>query len=117
MESEGEEASHLRPKRSKHTNPAQFSSISMESEGDKSSFKIPTLPPELITEILLKLPVKCILQMRYDEDTIVVHVQTLGTTNLSPADCMERNDEVWFSLFLLFILNVLMLFPCAYSKT
>nr|XP_016475644.1 PREDICTED: F-box/kelch-repeat protein At3g06240-like [Nicotiana tabacum] len=41
-------------------NHSHFPSTSMRD----SSFEIPILPPELITEILLKLPVKSLLQFR-----------------------------------------------------
>ncbi|XP_016497979.2 F-box/kelch-repeat protein At3g23880-like [Nicotiana tabacum] len=54
METEGDDATPRNPKRRKPLNlPAQSSQDLM-----------PTLPPELITEILLKLPVKSLLQFR-----------------------------------------------------
>ncbi|KAK4341577.1 hypothetical protein RND71_040078 [Anisodus tanguticus] len=46
------EASHQQPKRNKPNNNSQFSSTSMQD----SSYTIPVLPAELITEILLRLP-------------------------------------------------------------
>ncbi|XP_060203723.1 F-box/kelch-repeat protein At3g23880-like [Lycium barbarum] len=56
MESEGD-FSHLHPKPNKPTNHASTSI-------QESSLKIPVLPEELITEILLNLPVKSLLQFR-----------------------------------------------------
>ncbi|XP_059305625.1 F-box/kelch-repeat protein At3g23880-like [Lycium ferocissimum] len=50
----------MKPKQSKPTKGAQFSATSMQD----SSFKIPVLPVELIMEILLKIPVKSLLQFR-----------------------------------------------------
>ncbi|MCD7453240.1 hypothetical protein HAX54_020280 [Datura stramonium] len=52
--------SNLHPKQSKATNHPQFSSTSMP----ESSLKIPILPTELITEILSRLPLKLLLQLR-----------------------------------------------------
>ncbi|XP_060181964.1 F-box protein CPR1-like [Lycium barbarum] len=60
MESEVGEASHQHPKCSRLTNQAQFSSTSVKD----SILTIPILPPELITEILLRLPVKSLLKFR-----------------------------------------------------
>ncbi|XP_009614765.1 F-box/kelch-repeat protein At3g23880 [Nicotiana tabacum] len=61
MESEEDETPYLHSKRSRPTNHiAQFPSTSMQD----SSFKIPILPAELITEILLRLPVKTLLKFR-----------------------------------------------------
>ncbi|XP_059312612.1 uncharacterized protein LOC132063860 [Lycium ferocissimum] len=59
MESEGNEA-----KRCKPTKPAQFPSISSQD----TVLPMPNLPAELITEILLKLPVKSLLKFRMDHE-------------------------------------------------
>ncbi|WMV46688.1 hypothetical protein MTR67_040073 [Solanum verrucosum] len=60
MESEGDEDTHQPPKWSRPTKQAQFSSTS-----EKDSFlTIPVLPEELITEILLRLPVEPLLKFR-----------------------------------------------------
>ncbi|XP_059312506.1 F-box/kelch-repeat protein At3g23880-like [Lycium ferocissimum] len=56
MESEG--VSH--PKRGKPTNPVYFPSILSKD----SVLSMPNLPAELITEILLNLPVKSLLKFR-----------------------------------------------------
>ncbi|TMW90078.1 hypothetical protein EJD97_016224 [Solanum chilense] len=61
MESKGDEASHQPSNRIKPTSHSQFSVTSMQ---DSSSLAIPTLLPELITEILLRLPVKSLLQFK-----------------------------------------------------
>ncbi|KAL3328989.1 hypothetical protein AABB24_036212 [Solanum stoloniferum] len=58
MESRGDEVIPRHPKRSKPTNPAHFSSILSQD----SVLSMPNLPTELILEILLKLPVKSLLQ-------------------------------------------------------
>ncbi|WMV47873.1 hypothetical protein MTR67_041258 [Solanum verrucosum] len=60
MESRGDEVIPRHPKRSKPTNPAHFSSILSQD----SVLPMPNLPTELILEILLKLPVKSLLQFR-----------------------------------------------------
>ncbi|XP_059282526.1 F-box/kelch-repeat protein At3g23880-like [Lycium ferocissimum] len=60
MESEVVEASYQHSKCSRLTNQAQFSSTSVKD----SILTIPILPPELITEILLRLPVKSLLKFR-----------------------------------------------------
>ncbi|MCD7453244.1 hypothetical protein HAX54_020284 [Datura stramonium] len=60
MESEEDEAVHQHPKRSKPTNHSHLPSNPMQD----SILTIPILPPELITEIVLRLPVKSLLQFR-----------------------------------------------------
>ncbi|XP_016499585.1 F-box/kelch-repeat protein At3g23880-like [Nicotiana tabacum] len=81
MESERDEASNRHSKRSKCTKRAQLPSNSASNQHPKgrkrtkraqypsnsvqySNLKIPALPPELITEILSRLPVKSLLQFR-----------------------------------------------------
>lgn len=61
MESKGDEASHQPSERIKPTSHSQYLSTSMQ---DSSRLAIPTLLPELITEILLRLPVKSLLQFQ-----------------------------------------------------
>lgn len=58
MESQRDEAVPRHPKQSKPQNPAHVPSISRKD----SIFSMPNLPAELITEILLKLPVKPLLR-------------------------------------------------------
>ncbi|XP_059295863.1 F-box/kelch-repeat protein At3g23880-like [Lycium ferocissimum] len=60
MESKGDEASHQHPKQSKPTNHSPFPSTSIQ----ESALTISILPQELITDILLKLPVKPLLKFR-----------------------------------------------------
>uniref|UniRef100_M1AVN2 F-box domain-containing protein n=1 Tax=Solanum tuberosum TaxID=4113 RepID=M1AVN2_SOLTU len=60
MESEGDEDTHQPPKWSRPTKQAQFSSTSKKD----SFLTIPVLPEELITEILLRLPVEPLLKFR-----------------------------------------------------
>ncbi|KAH0688825.1 hypothetical protein KY285_015982 [Solanum tuberosum] len=61
MESKGDEASHQPSERIKPTSHSQYLSTSMQ---DSSRLAIPTLLPELITEILSRLPVKSLLQFK-----------------------------------------------------
>ncbi|XP_059314412.1 F-box/kelch-repeat protein At3g23880-like [Lycium ferocissimum] len=58
MESKEDEAIPQHPKRSKPTDPLHFESISSKN----TVLPMPSLPAELITEILLKLPVKSLLK-------------------------------------------------------
>lgn len=60
MESEGGEVVPRHPRRSKPTNPAHCPSISSQD----LVLPMPNLPVELISEILFKLPVKFLLQLR-----------------------------------------------------
>ncbi|XP_015160739.1 uncharacterized protein [Solanum tuberosum] len=62
MESEGDEDTHQPPKWSRPTKQAQFSSTSKKD----SFLTIPVLPEELITEILLRLPVEPLLKFSFD---------------------------------------------------
>ncbi|MCD7451387.1 hypothetical protein HAX54_011695 [Datura stramonium] len=61
MEFKGYEGSHRHPKRRKPVNHAQFCATSIQ---DSSFNRVSFLPAELITEILLRLPVKSLLQFR-----------------------------------------------------
>ncbi|CAN4090921.1 unnamed protein product [Withania somnifera] len=60
MEFDENENTHQNPKRSKPINHTQNSSTSMQD----SNFKLPMLPPELITEILTRVPVNSLLKFR-----------------------------------------------------
>ncbi|XP_060181111.1 F-box/kelch-repeat protein At3g23880-like [Lycium barbarum] len=60
MEYDEDEGSHQHPKQNKPTNKSHFSSTSIQ----ESILIIPTLPEELIIEILLRLPVKSLLKFR-----------------------------------------------------
>lgn len=60
MESRGDEVIPRHPKQSKPTNPALLLSILNQD----SLLPMPNLTAELILEILLKLPVKSLLQFR-----------------------------------------------------
>ncbi|KAK4341333.1 hypothetical protein RND71_039834 [Anisodus tanguticus] len=62
MESKGDESFRQHPRRIKPKNRSQFLSTSMQ---DSSRLMISTLPLELITEILLKLPVKSLMQLTW----------------------------------------------------
>uniref|UniRef100_A0A0V0GIU3 Putative ovule protein n=1 Tax=Solanum chacoense TaxID=4108 RepID=A0A0V0GIU3_SOLCH len=61
MESKRNGASNLPPKRKKPHNFAQLPSTSVK---DSSFNRIPVLPEELVTQILLRLPVKSLLKFR-----------------------------------------------------
>ncbi|XP_059291388.1 F-box/kelch-repeat protein At3g23880-like [Lycium ferocissimum] len=61
MEPEGDESSHPTPKRFKPTNNTQFPSTSSNKD---SILTNPILPQELITAILVRLPVKYLLQYK-----------------------------------------------------
>ncbi|XP_015160738.1 uncharacterized protein [Solanum tuberosum] len=79
MESEGDEDTHQPPKWSRPTKQAQFSSTSKKD----SFLTIPVLPEELITEILLRLPVEPLLKFRWSN-----HKEDQGHGNNGSRMCL-----------------------------
>ncbi|KAL3328261.1 hypothetical protein AABB24_035737 [Solanum stoloniferum] len=94
MESEGDEDTHQPPRWSRPTKQAQFSSTSVKD----SFLTIPVLPEELITEILLRLPVEPLVKFRNQEGNANFVKKSLLTQqpNLSTSGDKNINDENFY---------------------